>query len=112
MRCLRNVVDPAGRYAAVSDAAMAVTAATIAATLGGAHRSGAWWRCRCPVHGSSRASLALRDGARGLIVRCWADCDRADIVSALRALGMYGAETGSVIPARYPESKRRGTAAE
>jgi hypothetical protein len=27
-------------------------AAEFAAALGGAHRSGAWWRCRCTVHGS------------------------------------------------------------
>jgi hypothetical protein len=38
-----------------------MTAAEIAATLGGACRSGAWWRCRCPVHGSRGATLALRD---------------------------------------------------
>ena len=35
------------------------TAATIAAALGGFYRSGAWWRCRCPVHHSRGATLAL-----------------------------------------------------
>ena len=44
-----------------------MTAAEIAAALGGAHRSGAWWRCRCPVHGSRGATLALRDGDWRLI---------------------------------------------
>ena len=35
-------------------------AETIAIALGGACRSGAWWRCRCPVHQSSGATLALQ----------------------------------------------------
>jgi hypothetical protein len=38
-----------------------VTAAEIAAALGGAHHSGAWWHCRCSVHCSRGATLALRD---------------------------------------------------
>ncbi len=42
-----------------------MTAAEIAAALGGGHRSGAWWRCRCPVHGSRGPTLALRDHERG-----------------------------------------------
>lgn len=45
-----------------------MTAAEIAAALGAAHRSQAWWRCRCPAHGSRGATLALRDGVHGLIV--------------------------------------------
>jgi hypothetical protein len=32
--------------------------AAIAAALGGAHRSGRDWRCRCPVHGGTSLSLA------------------------------------------------------
>lgn len=60
----------------------------IAAALGGACRSGAWWRCRCPVHGSRGATLALRDGERGLIVKCFADCDPRDIFAELRRRGL------------------------
>jgi putative DNA primase/helicase len=63
-------------------------AAQIAARLGGACRSGAWWRCRCPVHGSRGATLALRDGDRGLIVKCFADCDPRDILAELRRRGL------------------------
>lgn len=67
-----------------------MTAAEIAARLGGAHRSGEWWRCRCPVHGSRGATLAVRDGERELIVRCWAGCERADILAELRRRGLSG----------------------
>jgi hypothetical protein len=42
-----------------------VTAAgAIAKMLGGGHRSGAWWRCRCPSHASRGATFALRGGER------------------------------------------------
>jgi hypothetical protein len=45
-------------------------AAGTAMALGGSHRSGHWWRCRCPVHNSTGATLALRDGSWGLIAVC------------------------------------------
>lgn len=61
-------------------------AAEIAARLGGANRSGAWWRCRCPVHGSRGTTLALRDGDRGLIVHCHAGCSRNDVLAELRRI--------------------------
>jgi putative DNA primase/helicase len=64
-------------------------AAEVAKPLGGASRSGAWWRCRCPVHGSRGATLALRDGARGLIVKCFAGCDPRDILAELRRLQLF-----------------------
>ncbi len=65
-----------------------MTSAGIAEALGGGHRSGAWWRCRCPAHGSRGATLALRDGDRGLIAVCHAGCSRADILAALRQRGL------------------------
>jgi len=50
-----------------------MSAARIAQALGGARRSGEWWSCLCPVHPDRQPSLALRDGDRGLIVRCFDD---------------------------------------
>src|SRR5690242_21903134 len=41
--------------------AYTMTAAPIAAALGGGYRSGVWHRCICPVHQSSGPTLALRD---------------------------------------------------
>jgi putative DNA primase/helicase len=60
-----------------------VTAAEIAGTLGSARRSGGWWRCCCPVHQSRGATLALRDGVRGVIVKCFAGCDPRDVLAEL-----------------------------
>jgi putative DNA primase/helicase len=65
-----------------------MTASAIAATLGGAYRSGAWWRCRCPAHGSRGATLALRDGGRGLIAKCYAGCEPRDVLAELRRRGL------------------------
>jgi hypothetical protein len=63
-------------------------AAEIAKALGSAHRCGLWWRCRCPVHQSRGASLALRDGERGLIAKCFGGCDPRDILAELRRRGL------------------------
>jgi putative DNA primase/helicase len=60
-----------------------VIAPEIAYALGSACRSGEWWRCRCPVHGSRGGTLALRDGERGLVVHCHAGCDRQAILAEL-----------------------------
>jgi putative DNA primase/helicase len=84
------------------------TAAEIARALGGAQRSGEWWRAVCPVHGSrtgSSATLALHDGDWGLIAVCHAGCDRADIVAALRRCGVLG--EGRVHLRRKPVTVRR-----
>lgn len=66
--------------------------------LGGAQRCGAWWRCRCPVHGSRGSTLALRDGERGLIVKCWAGCDARDVLAALRRLGLIAGKADHACP--------------
>ena len=81
-----------------------MTAGEIAAALGRACRSGKWWRCRCPVHGSRGATLALRDGDRGLIVHCHAECDRGAILAELRRRGLVGRQNeyrSRVRPSRY-----------
>lgn len=65
-------------------------AAEIAAALGGARRSGGWWRCCCPVHQSHNSTLALRDGDRGIIVKCWAGCDPRDVLAELRRSRLGG----------------------
>jgi len=69
-----------------------MTAAETAVALGGARRSGQWWRCRCPVHNSRNATLALRDHPRGLAVRCHSGCSRDEILAELRRRGLIGGE--------------------
>jgi putative DNA primase/helicase len=65
----------------------------IAVALGLLRRSGRWWRCVCPIHGSRTGrslSLALRDGERGLIVKCFAGCGPRDILAELHCRGLLG----------------------
>jgi putative DNA primase/helicase len=70
-----------------------MTAERIARALGNSGRSGEWWRCRCPVHGSRSAALALRAGDRGLIVHCHAGCVPRDILTELRRRGLIGGQS-------------------
>src|SRR4051812_44275070 len=70
-------------------------AGEIAVALGGACRSGAWHRCRCPVHQSNGATLALKDGPRGLIVHCFAGCPCGEILAELRRLRLLDGDGGA-----------------
>jgi hypothetical protein len=85
-----------------------MTAADIAAVLGGAGRSGQWWTCRCPVHDDQTPSLSVRDGDRGLLVRCWGGCDPRDVLAELRRRGLIGgrAEYRPKAAAAQPEIRR------
>jgi hypothetical protein len=66
-----------------------LTASEIARQLGSAFRCGSWWRCRCPVHQSRGATLALKDGDRALVVVCHGGCSRAEIIAELGRLGLF-----------------------
>jgi putative DNA primase/helicase len=88
-----------------------VSAKRVAEVLGGACRSGAWWRCRCPVHASPGPTLALRDGDRGLIAHCHAGCDKRDILAVLRGRGMIE-DQGEARPIPDPEAGARRREAE
>jgi putative DNA primase/helicase len=86
-----------------------MTAAEIARALGGACRSGAWWRCRCPVHESGGPTLALRDGERALVTYCHGGCDRRDILAELRRRGLLDSGTrqdSPPSPAMRPNHRR------
>jgi hypothetical protein len=58
----------------------------IACALGDARRCGRWWRCRCPVHGSRGATLALRTGNPSPIGHCHAGGDPREIFTELRSM--------------------------
>jgi putative DNA primase/helicase len=84
-----------------------MTAAEIADALGGTSRSNGWWRCRCPIHASSGPTLALRDGERGLIVKCWAGCHPRDVLVELRRRDLLNANAGDTAKPPDPAAERR-----
>lgn len=66
-----------------------MSAETVARALGGnAYRSGVWWRARCPVHGSTGATLAIRNVGNDIAVHCFAGCKHDAIFAELRRLGL------------------------
>ena len=67
----------------------AMTAETIAKALGGS-KAGNGWTARCPAHDDGTPSLSIRDADDGkVLVRCHAGCDQHDVISQLRALGLW-----------------------
>jgi putative DNA primase/helicase len=88
-----------------------VTVAKIAGALGNAHRSGQWWRARCPVHDSRGPTLAFCDGDRGLIVHCHAGCDPRDIFRELRRRGLFDGIVAAELLDPVAEQHRRQTEA-
>src|SRR4051794_36773353 len=61
----------------------------IARQLGGAHKNGLAWDCRCPCHDDRRASLSLSIGESGkLLWCCHAGCDQHQVLDGLRKAGV------------------------
>lgn len=86
------------------------TAAEIARVLGGARRSGGWWRAVCPIHGSRTgrsATLAFRDGDRGLIIKCWAGCNPWAVVDELRRRRLIAERVPTPVPCGTDDDARR-----
>jgi len=65
-------------------------AESIAKALGG-RKVGSDWLARCPAHDDRTPSLSIRDSENGkVLVRCHAGCDQGDVVSHLKASGLWG----------------------
>jgi hypothetical protein len=39
---------------------------------------------QCPAHDDRRASLTVRQGERGVLVKCYAGCETGEVLAALR----------------------------
>ena len=46
-------------------------------------RGSSKWSARCPAHADKNPSLAIAEGERGLLVKCWAGCTLDEITRAL-----------------------------
>jgi hypothetical protein len=52
----------------------------------GGNWSGYSAMCCCPAHSDATPSLSLRQGDRAILVHCFAGCDSADVLRALKAV--------------------------
>ena len=77
-----------------------MSAAAIACALGGMPSGAGWHRARCPVHNGQSHSLALKDSAAGLIVKCHADCPKDDVFAELARLGLL---SGNPVASYQPQ---------
>lgn len=71
--------------------------------------------CRCPAHADREPSLSLRQGDRGILVTCFAGCNREDVLRELSRIvpgRSYSAPAGDFSPARHQGAVERlwGTA--
>ncbi len=72
-----------------SDASLRVTAEAIAKALGG-RKAGSGWMACCPAHEDRNPSLSIRAAKDGkALVRCHAGCDQKEVITALRARGLW-----------------------
>ena len=46
-------------------------------------RSGKGWTARCPAHDDRSPSLSIREGDRGVLLRCWSGCSLDEVCTAL-----------------------------
>lgn len=58
-------------------------------TLGGSWH-GRTAMCQCPAHSDRTPSLSLRQGDRGILVTCFAGCEREEVLRALRTVSVTG----------------------
>lgn len=67
----------------------AVNAATVAAVLDKAKRTGAGWQACCPAHDDHNPSLSISDEGDKVLVHCHAGCDQRAVVDAIEARGIH-----------------------
>jgi hypothetical protein len=60
-----------------------MTAEDLLPRLEAVRRSSRGYRARCPAHDDKTPSLSVRDGERGVLVKCWAGCHLQDITAAI-----------------------------
>lgn len=67
-----------------------ITAEEIAKALNGKAIGSKKWSCLCPAHKDHNPSLAVSEGAKGIVLlKCWAGCSQEKVLAALRKRGLW-----------------------
>lgn len=64
------------------------TAASVAAALDKARRSGDGWTACCPAHDDRNPSLSITDSGDKVLVKCHAGCTQTEVLAAIEAKGI------------------------
>src|SRR5438105_12317657 len=68
--------------------------------LGGRWYAQRYGACRCPAHEDRNPSLTLRDGDRGILVKCHGGCDGQAVIDELKRRNVWAAEPAPAAPKR------------
>jgi hypothetical protein len=60
-----------------------MTAEDLLPRLDAVRRSSRGYMARCPAHADKSPSLSIKEGYRGLLVKCWAGCTLDEITAAI-----------------------------
>lgn len=60
-----------------------MTIANLLPLLERPRRSGKGWTARCPAHSDRNPSLSVREGEKGILLRCWSGCSLEEICGSL-----------------------------
>jgi putative DNA primase/helicase len=81
-------------------------AEALTARLGGRWHGG-YGAARCPMHDDRHPSLSIRDGDRGILMKCHGGCDSKAIIDELKRRGRWDRR-----PAEPPQRKPKHSEAE
>ncbi len=83
-----------------------MTAAEIAAALGGRRVGPGRWMAKCPAHEDRTPSLSIRQSDTKILVHCWGGCEQQAVIDALRARGLWPERPMPDRTPATPEEKR------
>jgi putative DNA primase/helicase len=63
--------------------------------------------CRCPVHNDARPSLSICDRDSKVLVYCFAGCRQADVLAALKRVGLLHGKPGPAAQPATPVQRPR-----
>lgn len=80
-----------------------MNAATVAAALGRhTPKAGGGFMACCPAHQDKTPSLAIDESGGSLLVKCFAGCDQADVVAALKERNLWPGNGDALPPVTKP----------
>ena len=70
------------------------------------------YKCRCPAHDDKQASLSIREGDKGIVLRCFAGCSLDSICGRLgiKPADLFWEKEGTRKPAKFDRSAKKAPA--